>query len=335
LSYCGDLDDVQGPQASLNGCMKEERIRAMKALQWLATIVFVVAGILLLVGPSHAAVVTPAGFVPTRFSVVDAGTVGKPDVVLIPGLGSSRAVWDAEAKLLAPNYRLHILQVNGFAGAAAGGNAVVAGAPSGMLPGIVDELHAYILTGKMHPVVVGHSLGGLLTLLLAEKYPGDLRKMVIVDTLPYYAVLFSPDATVATMKPQAEVIRQQVIATPADQFMVMQQAVVPGLVNDKDGQALVEAGDAASDRAVFAEAMYEDLLTDLRGDVAGIKVPMLLVYPYDAASQGSDAGKVDAMYASAYKGMANATLVRVDGSKHFVMYDQPGKLDAALEGFLK
>jgi len=307
----------------------------MKMLQWLATVVFVVAGILLLVGPSHAAVVTSPVFVPTRFTVVDAGTVGKPDVVLIPGLGSSRAVWDAEAKLLGPNYRLHTLQVNGFAGAAAGGNAVVAGAASAMLPGIVEELHKYILANKMHPVVVGHSLGGLLTLLLAEKYPGDLRKMVIVDTLPYYAVLFNPEATVETMKPQAEILRQQVIATPADQFMVMQQTVVPGLVNDTDGQALIEAGDAASDRSVFAEAMYEDLLTDLRGDVAGIKVPMLLVYPYDATTQGAEPAKVDAMYASAYKGMPNATLVRVDGSKHFVMYDQPGKLDAALEGFLK
>ena len=35
------------------------------------------------------------------------------------------------------------------------------------------------------------------------------------------------------------------------------------------------------------------------------------------------------------KQMPNVKLVRVDDSRHFIMYDQPGKLDAAVEGFLK
>ena len=79
---------------------------------------------------------------------------GKPDVLLIPGLASSSSVWDAESKLLAPNYRLHVVQVDGFAGAPAGPNA----AP-GMLPGIVEELHQYIFAAGQHPVVIGHSPG--------------------------------------------------------------------------------------------------------------------------------------------------------------------------------
>jgi pimeloyl-ACP methyl ester carboxylesterase len=33
--------------------------------------------------------------------------------------------------------------------------------------------------------------------------------------------------------------------------------------------------------------------------------------------------------------MPHVTLVRVDGSRHFIMYDQPGKMDAAMEGFLR
>ncbi len=107
--------------------------RVMKVMQWLATVMLVLAGVMLLVKPltAHAqAVAATAGSQtagPTRFTVVDEGTVGKPDVVLIPGLSSSRAVWDAEAKLLAPNYRLHLVQVDGFAGAPAGANASGAG----------------------------------------------------------------------------------------------------------------------------------------------------------------------------------------------------------------
>jgi pimeloyl-ACP methyl ester carboxylesterase len=303
----------------------------MKVLQWIAAVAFVVAGIALLCAPARGQAAKTTAFVPTRFSVGDAGTVGKPDVLLIPGLGSSRAVWDGEVKLLAPNYRLHVLQVSGFAGSPAGGNA----ADGKMLPGIVEELHQYLAAAQMQPVVVGHSLGGLLALMLAQKYPGDVRKLVIVDTLPYYAVLFNPAATVATMQPMADGMRKQIIATPADQFELMQQTVVPALVLNKDAAKLIEGADMAGDRTVFAEAMYEDLLTDLRGEVAGIKTPMLLVYPYDSTSQGADPAKVDAMYQAAYKTVPNVTLVRIDGSRHFIMYDQPAKLDAALEGFLK
>ena len=307
----------------------------MKVLQWIAAVAFVVAGIALLCAPAHGqgptAAASPVAFAPTRFTVTEAGTVGKPDVVLIPGMGSSRAVWDVEAKLLTPNYRLLMLQVSGFAGSPAGANA----ADGQMLAGIVEELHQYIVTAQMKPVVVGHSLGGLLALMLAEKYPGDARKLVIVDTLPYYAVLFNPAATVETMKPQAETLKEQVIATPADQFLLMQQTVVPALVLNKDAQTQIEAADMAGDRTVFAEAMYEDLLTDLRGDVAGIKTPMLLLYPYDATSQGADPAKVDALYQGAYRTVPNVTMVRIDGSRHFIMYDQPAKMDAAVQGFLK
>ncbi len=36
-----------------------------------------------------------------------------------------------------------------------------------------------------------------------------------------------------------------------------------------------------------------------------------------------------------YKGMPNVTLVRVEDSKHFIMYDQPVKFDKELEGWLR
>ena len=309
--------------------------RVVKVLQWLATMALVVAGVLLLVKPmtARAQAVTAAGSVtvgPTRFSVVDAGTVGKPDVVLIPGLSSSRAVWDAEAKLLAPNYRLHLVQVNGFGGAPVGPNAT-----GPILPGIVEELHGYIAAAGIHPVVVGHSLGGLVALMLADKYPGDVRKMVIVDTLPFYAVLFDPAATTETTKPYAEQMKQQMAAIPADQYAAMQGMIAAQLVKDPAGQKLVAASSGASDRTVVVEAMVEDMLTDLRVDVAKIQTPTLVLYEYDPTLQQPDAAAYEASMKAGYAPMPHVTLVRMDGSRHFIMYDQPAKFDAALEGFLK
>ena len=54
---------------------------------------------------------------PTRFTVEVRGS--GPDVLQIPGLASSRAVWEPTAKALEGRYRLHVLQINGFAGAPA------------------------------------------------------------------------------------------------------------------------------------------------------------------------------------------------------------------------
>src|ERR1700722_7905046 len=98
----------------------------MRAVRFLFTLVLLIAGVLLLMHPllaqSQAAAAPKPTPVLTHITIVDGGTAGKPDVVLIPGLGSSRAVWDAEAKLLTPNYRLHLVQLNGFGGAPVGGN---------------------------------------------------------------------------------------------------------------------------------------------------------------------------------------------------------------------
>ena len=42
----------------------------------------------------------------------------------------------------------------------------------------------------------------------------------------------------------------------------------------------------------------------------------------------------DDLYQGAYKPMPNVMAVRVDGSRHFIMLDQPEKLFAAIDSFL-
>ena len=303
---------------------------AIKNLRLLTAFAFVVAGILLLIQPLHAAPPAAAASAPTRFSVEDAGAAGKPDVILIPGLASSHTVWAAEAKLLAPSYRLHILQVNGFAGAPAGPNAT-----GPILPGVVEELHQYILTRRMHPAVVGHSLGGLLTLMLADAHPEDISKIVIVDALPFYGMVFDPSATVDTVAPQAAAMHDQMIAVPDDQFAAMQPAIIKQMVRDDEGGKAVAHNSVSSDRTVFANAMLEDLQTDIRPEIAKIKTPALLLYPFDATMPNADSARTDALYHEAYTAMPNVKLTRIDDSRHFIMYDQPAKLDAAIQAFLK
>src|SRR3984957_19509904 len=100
---------------------------------------------------------------PTRFSVVIEGAPRgtSPDVLLLPGLASSRDVYAAEAKLLAAKYRLHLIQLAGFAGEPAGPNAA-----GPILAPVVEQLHQYIAANHLQPVpVIAHSPGALLPLI--------------------------------------------------------------------------------------------------------------------------------------------------------------------------
>ena len=303
----------------------------MRVVRYLAGAALFIAGIVLIVGPVPAdGADAKNDYVPTRFSVVDEGTAGKPDVLLLPGLSSSRAVWDAEAKLLAPNYRLHLVQVDGFAGAPAGPNA-----NGPLLVPIVEELHAYIAANNLHPAVIGHSLGGLLALMLADKYPQDVRKLVIVDALPFSGATRDPAATVESIRGQGEAFKHAMVSMAADQYAAMQPVMAAQMAKDADAQRLVAADSIASDRAVVVNAVMDGLGTDLRPDMAGIKTPTLMIYAYDATEQDPDPKQYEAAVLAGYKPMPYVILVRIDDSRHFIMYDQPAKLDAALEVFLK
>ena len=296
----------------------------------LIIVLLFLAGLLLLRKPVFGQAITAA---PTRFSVVIQGVApGKgPDVILVPGLSSSRDVYATEAKLLAANYRLYLIQIAGFSGDPAGPNAT-----GPILAPVVEQLHQYIVTNKLqHPAIIGHSLGGLLGLMLADTHPEDVGKLLIVDSLPFYALVFAPEATVDVVTPQAGAMRDQMIAASPDVYAAMANQTAGYLVLNPDARKLVAASSIASDRTVVANAMYEDLVTDLRPQLAAIKTPATLLYPFDASAVGPDTTKIDTVYTSAYSTMPNLKIHRIDDSRHFIMYDQPAAFDKAVQTFLK
>jgi pimeloyl-ACP methyl ester carboxylesterase len=298
-----------------------------KALR-LVALLLLLAGVLLLQRPLFSQTTTAA---PTRFSFVIEGVApGKgTSVLLIPGLASSRDVYAAEAKLLAANYRLHLIQIAGFAGEPAGPNAT-----GPILGPVVEQLHQYIAANHLQPIpVIAHSMGGLLALMLAQAHPEDVSKLLIIDTLPFYGLVFNPAATVENIAPQAKIMHDQFIAMPSDQFAASQPLFTSRLVISPEGAKAVSASSIASDRTVFANAMLEDLGTDLRPQLASIKTPMTLLYPYEAA-EGSPTD-VAALYTNAYAAKPNLQIIRIDDSRHFIMYDQPAAFDKAVQTFLK
>jgi pimeloyl-ACP methyl ester carboxylesterase len=253
-----------------------------------------------------------------------------PDVVLIPGLASSAAVWDETVKQLAPTHRVHVVQVAGFAGAPVAGNA-----EGPVVDPLVEAIDGYIKANHLKsPAVIGHSMGGFAGLLLARRHPEDVGRLMVVDSLPFFSVLFSPSATVEAIKPQAAALRDATIAMSPDAFASQQAMTLPRFVKSPDGQKLALAWSKTSSQSVVARAMYDLLTTDARGELAAIRTPVTLLYPYDPA-MGAPAAAVDKTYADAYAALPGVLLKRIDDSRHFIMIDQPKAFADAVEAFLK
>lgn len=276
-------------------------------------------------GSAHSAE-APAEQRLAHVSIVTEGS-GSP-VVLIPGLSTPRAVWDGVSSELARNHRVILVQVNGFAGDDPGGNL-----KPGVLAGAVSDLHSYLSAQKLGPAkIVGHSLGGLVALQLANAHPEDASALMIVDSLPYVGDIFVPGATVAQIEPQAKAMRDQIVASYGKSDPALAQRTAMTMALTPSAQAKVAGWIGRADARVSGEAMYEDLTTDLRGDMASITTPITLVFPYSEAMPKEGA---ETFYHGEYAKAPHVTYVPVADSGHFVMLDQPQAFAAALDVFVK
>lgn len=262
---------------------------------------------------------------------ISVAVVGQgPDIVMIPGLASSAEVWRNEANRLKDHYRVHLVQVAGFAGTPVGGNAQ---APL-LLP-IRDEIVAYIRAKNLNrPVLVGHSMGGLLSMMIAESHPEAISNVLIVDSLPFFGLLSNPKATVESVTPVAAQFRDQVMAQSQADYAQGQVRTMSMLIKSKgaDAQAALAAAQS-SDRKVVAQALYEDWTTDMRPHLPAMKMKVAVLYPYDT-TMGVPQETVDAIYNNAFATLPNRQVIRVEGSYHFIQIDQPERFHAEVMKFL-
>ena len=247
-----------------------------------------------------------------HISIVTEGS-GSP-VVFIPGLSSPRAVWDQSAAALRGKHKLILVQVNGFAGDEPGANL-----QPGILKGIGDDLSAYLKREKIGPVhLVGHSMGGLTSLLFANDHPDQVESLMIVDALPFFPVLMDPNATAEQAKPIAAMMHDKVAASygkPIDEAAV--EANVRGLSLKPISIALTKSWAAKADARVTAGALYEDMVTDARPLLPAIKAPITVVVPWSETAFGRE--RTLTFYAKQYAGAANVRFADIGDAGHFVM----------------
>ena len=284
------------------------------------------------VGVGQAFAQTPTAvatraFTSDRLSVEVVGT--GPDVILIPGFASSREVWRAEADRLKATHRVHLVQLAGFAG-----EPWTHGDGPFVAP-MIEELARYIRdTGLEKPAVIGHSMGGLSGILLAQAHPEFVGKVMSVDSLPFFSALFGPQVTVEAARPFAEQAAQSMLNPDADAFRAGQTQSAVGLARDPATRTAMVEWSMASDRQALASAIRDVMTTDARPGLAGMTTPVWAIYASDA-NGGAPAAMADAMWTREYARLPNVHLERVDDSRHFIMADQPERFAAIVDRFLQ
>ncbi len=257
------------------------------------------------------------------------GTKG-PVVVLIPGMSTPGAVWDDTVAALAPTHRLLVVEVRGFDGRPAPQNA-----KDGLLDGIVADLSADLTARKLKDaMIVGHSLGGLLALKFGLAHPTQAKQLLVVDALPFFGTVFDGNATIDSVRPRAVQMRDMMTGGAAVMRAAGEKARAnppsgdcgKGMVVDAKAACKVQLWSLSAEPTVVAEAVYEDVLTDLRKDIAALKMPVTVLY------QAAQDPKASAeRYEADYAALPSATLVPVDKTSHFIMLDRPDLFLARLK----
>jgi len=253
---------------------------------------------------------------------------GRP-IILIPGLSSSGEVWDTTVARYKDRFECHVLTVAGFAG--------VARVPTPMLDRVRDGLADYIRKQNLdHPVIIGHSLGGFLALDLAAKYPDLPGRLIIVDSYPFLAAMADPHATAASAHAAAEQMRHAIGDETQEAYerYVKSGVGTRAMVEKESDFDRIVAWGLVSDRTADADAMAELWATDLRDDVAKIKVPTLVFGTWIGFKQFTDRARTEANLRSQYAKLAGVEIEVTDTAHHFIMWDDPDWMFTHLDRFL-
>jgi len=102
-----------------------------------------------------------------------------PDIVCLHGWGMNAAVWSEVVEVLSKNHRVHCVDLPGH-----GASPWLA---QTAYKDWLQQLHDAITRLTDQPfILLGWSLGGLLAMGYAERYPEQVKKMILVAATPCY-----------------------------------------------------------------------------------------------------------------------------------------------------
>lgn len=235
---------------------------------------------------------------------------GEP-ILLFPGFTCSGEVWQDVVSELSKTNTCYVFTFAGF------GNVPAIEKP--WLPKIKEAVSKYISINHLqNATLVGHSLGGTLSLWLASENPSDFNKITVVDALASTGALIMPNFDSETIV-YDNPFNQSLLTMDDDNFELMAIQMASGMALNKEKQAQIKSWILQTDRETYVYGYTDLLKLDLREAIAKITVPVTIL----AATQPYGEAAVKTIYEEQYKNLKGYTIKYASDAAHFIMYDQP------------
>jgi pimeloyl-ACP methyl ester carboxylesterase len=230
---------------------------------------------------------------PVSYEVAGAGE----PLVMVHGLSESTRVWYRNLPALARHYRVYLVDLPGF--------------------GMMRKFHEHFklvesgtwLNAWMQAVgldevyLVGHSMGGYVSMALAAAYPEKVKRLVLVNSIG-----ISSGLSVEHLAPQAlKAIRH---STPGIWVCITYDYLRAG-------------------RPMVMNAARQIVELDASVVLASVHVPTLLIWGEKDDLVPFDLGR------QLHARVTGARLLVMRGANHFCMYERPREFNQALLAFLQ
>ena len=253
-----------------------------------------------------------------RFCYEAAGDPSSPTLVFLHGIGGAARAWRGQLETFSDRYRAMAWDMPGY-----GGSAPL---PSVGIAALADALQDFLQqVGATKPILVGHSIGGMIVQQLLVKSPHIAGAVVLAQTSPAFG---KPDGDWQKSFIDARLgplDRGETLATLAP-------TLVKELVGDDpdvSGMEIARDCMACVPDTTYRATMLALMGFDLRNALKKIAVPTLVL------SGSKDNNAPAPMMAKMASYIPSATFVELDGVGHLANLERPGAFNAALDSFLK
>jgi 3-oxoadipate enol-lactonase len=253
-----------------------------------------------------------------RFTYEVAGDAGMPPLVFLHGIGGAARAWRGQLETFGVRYRAVAWDMPGY-----GGSSPLARVSIATLAEALQDFLRKI--GAAKPILVGHSIGGMIVQQWLVNNPRTASGVVLAQTSPAFGK--------ADGDWQKSFIEARLGPLDRGEFMA---SLAPGLVSelvgddpDPEGMKLARDCMARVPESSYRASMFALLGFDQRHALKDIKVPTLVL------SGNKDKNAPAPMMAKMATFIPSATYVELDGAGHLVNLERPPAFNAALDQFLK
>lgn len=240
---------------------------------------------------------------------------GRP-VILLHGWLGSWGLWHDTMAYLGKNYRTYALDFWGFGDS---GKKRETYAVQDFVH-LVDQFMEQL--GIAEAPLVGHSMGGTVSLLVAIQLPHRVNKVVVVGS-PMVGSSLSLLLKLFGRRWIGFVVYHNIWA-----FKLCYHILAPLYSKDPDWAKMMDRDISRTTLESFQRSIASLRQTDLRPDLGNIKIP----------SMGMFGAKDIVVHSQQWKpmlaGIPHSQIERFENAGHFIMLDEPAKFMKVLKNFL-